>query len=161
MKKVMIILLVCLYGSSFLSAQTKKKIVFKDRAFYLNDTLINRVDLKTMLTNDVMSAPEFNLSESNAKIGDVFMIGGGVLALGGCAYLLIQTATGSMTWTPVYLSGAGLGLVLVGVPFYLSANNHMMKSIDIYNSKFTSNYDKKLEFNFGFTPNGVGITCKF
>jgi hypothetical protein len=163
MKKNMIILLVCLFGSSMLMAQSNSQLVYKQKWYYQNDKPLSLIELKSLLTKDLNSAYEYKQYDLNQKIGSGFMIGGGVLALGGCGVLLAQTASGSMSWAPVYISGAGLGVLLLGTPFMIMSNNHLKKSVNIYNSKFTSDYNEinKLDFNFGITPNGVGLVCKF
>lgn len=62
--------------------------------------------------------------------------------------------------TGMILAGTGVAILLIRIPFAVSANSHGRKVADSYNSYIRGNQDR-YSLNFGPTRNGIGLTFKF
>jgi len=160
-------------GNSLNTAlQNDAQIVLKKKSAYLNDKKLTRNELKDLLLSDPKSAIEYNKAKENATIGMVPIILGTGLALYGSIVSLsssvsdansisngkIETTDPSKYTTPII---AGCGLVLIGIPFIIASNNHIKKSINLYNSKQTTGYNGNQMLELGLTQNGIGLVYKF
>jgi hypothetical protein len=67
-------------------------------------------------------------------------------------------AGGDANWTMAAIGG---GLILLGMPFYIAANNNAIKAVDIFNSKIKDNSTRAYSLGFGFTQGGIGFSVKF
>lgn len=162
MKLKLLILLVCICTIATSFAQTNSPLVLKKKGVFQDEKLLKKKEIKNLLMQYPESAAEYNLAYGkNYKIGTGFVISGATVALIGGGIGLAQSAQGGGSWGPVYVAGAGLGLVLIGAPFMFISNSHLKKSINIYNSKNTTGLSSQKQLEFGLTQNGVGITFHF
>jgi hypothetical protein len=149
-------------------SQSEGKIIYKyGSPFIIQDNVtLSMYDLKKMLTNNEAAKNEYNLYESKLKTARIVSLSFGVVALGGCSFMLIpllsEHSNISMTTPAIMTLGGTIGMY-VGVTMMNKSLLHLHKSIDIYNSKLTSDYNgiNKLELNLGLTSNGVGVICRF
>ena len=102
-----------------------------------------------------------------AGIGAALCLYGTVVALKQSADESDAIANGDLYYesdqskfvTPILV---GAGLIVVAMPFMISSNKHLKKSVTIYNSKKTSTgYRDEMKLDFGFTQNGIGVTYHF
>jgi hypothetical protein len=167
MKKVILISMLCLFGTLAVSAQTNEQIVIKKKRYYLNDKKLNNKELKSILLSEPESAIEYKLAKKNSTIAMVPALAGTGLVIYGTIVMLGQAddeANGETVdqskWVTPTLIGAGL--VVVSFPFIISSNSHLKKSVTIYNSrKPATGYRDVMKLDLGLTQNGVGITCSF
>jgi hypothetical protein len=166
MKKLLLISIVALLFGPLSRAQENSPIVLKKRVYYQNDKRLTNKDMKSILLSKPESAAEYKIAKTKSNIGAVPMIAGTGLCLYSAVVMLKQSAddansTSQSSDQSKFVTPAliGAGLVFVGIPFLLSANKHMMKSIDLYNKSSKTGYIPNL--NIGITPNGVGIVCRF
>lgn len=57
--------------------------------------------------------------------------------------------------------GSGLGSIAVSFLFSKAASNHLLNATNIYNTHLGKTPNNDVSLNFGFTPNGVGLTLSF
>lgn len=81
-------------------------------------------------------------------------LGGGLIGwtLGGLI------GPGEPTWG---LGAAGLGFVLVGIPFSSTYVKRASKATEIYNSSLRQTGYHPVKLNLGLADHGVGLTMKF
>jgi hypothetical protein len=174
MKKIILISMLCLFGTLTVSSQTNEQIELKKKRYYLNDKKLNNKELKGILMSNPESAAEYKIAQKNSTIGTVPAIAGSALVLYGTVVMLKQSvdesnaiSNGDIYYesdpskyvTPI-LIGCALGLS--AIPFALASNKHLKKSVSIYNSKKSATgYRNEMKLNFGLTQNGVGVTCHF
>ncbi|MEI7677507.1 MAG: hypothetical protein WCJ03_12060 [Bacteroidales bacterium] len=161
MKTIAIFLIAFLCVTSVSMAQSSEQLVFKRKGVMQNDKYLTPDEAKTLLTKNPEGAVEYNIAESNFKTGSFLMVSGTVVALGGVVVLLTEVSKPKPSYTPVYLSCAGLGIVLLGIPSIASGSGHLKKAVNIYNSKLTGDKGQKVELNFGLTSTGIGLVCNF
>ena len=154
--------------------QNNDPIVLKKKRYYLNNKQLNNKELKGLLLSKQESAYEYKKASTNIAIGTAIIGAGTALCLYGTAVSLKQSVNesnaisdGNLYYqsdqskfvTPILI---GAGLVLVGIPFVLSSNQHLKKSITIYNSKQTATgYRNELKLDIRLTQNGIGVTYHF
>ena len=175
MIKVIFLTIIFAFVSSFSGfSQTGNQIELKKKRYYQNDKKLKSKELKSILLSDPESAVEYKIAKKNSTIAAVPAGIGSLLCFYGVGVMLKQSAdesnaisNGDIYYqsdqskfvTPVLV---GTGLIIVAVPFMISSNKHLKKSVSIYNSKKTSTgYRDEMKLNFGLTKNGVGITCSF
>jgi hypothetical protein len=110
------------------SSMNKSQILVKKGRYYVDDKPIKGKELKTLLKSDPESAVYYKKSKTFATVGYVLEVP---------AVLLIYSVAGVI---PGILGG-----VLVATPFLIVSNKHMKKSIEIYNSKHSSNTTPELK----------------
>jgi hypothetical protein len=156
------------------ASQTNEQIELKKKRYYQNDKKLTNKDLKSILLSDPESAVEYEIAKKNSTIAAVPATIGAALCLYGAAVSLKQSvdesnaiSDGNLYYqsdqskfvTPILV---GAGLVVVAIPFMISSNNHLKKSVTIYNSKKSSTgYRDEMKLDFGITQTGVGVTYHF
>lgn len=156
------------------ASQTNEQIELKKKRYYQNDKKLTNKDLKSILLSDPESAVEYKLAKKNSTIAAIPAGIGTVLCLYGTAVSLKQSAdeSNAISDGDLYYESdqskfvspilIGAGLVVVAIPFMISSNSHLKKSVTIYNSKRTSTgYRDEMKLEFGLTQNGVGVVYRF
>lgn len=171
MKKLIFLTIIFAFVSSFSGfSQTGNQIELKKKRYYQNDKKLNSKEIKSILLSDPESAVEYQLAKKNSTIAAVpMLVGAGLCLYGSFASLkssIDQTNAinnGEYYEEKSYLApvAIGAGLVLVGLPFVLSSNKHLKKSIDIYNKNQNTGYRDIQKLEFGLTQNGVGVVYRF
>jgi hypothetical protein len=166
--------MLCLFGTLAGFSQTSNQIELKKKRYYQNDKKLTSKDLKSILSSNPESAVEYQIAKKNGTIAAVPAGIGSALCLYGAAVSLKQSvdesnaiSNGDLYYesdqskfvTPILI---GAGLVVVAIPFMISSNKHLKKSISIYNSKKSSTgYRDEIKLDFGLTQNGIGVTYHF
>jgi hypothetical protein len=170
MKKVILFSMLCVFSAMSVLAQSNEQLVLKKKHYYQNDKKLNSKDIKSILLSDPESAVEYQIAKKNSTIAAVPMLAGTAL----CLYGSFASLKSSIDQTNALNNGEyyeeksyvapvllGAGLVLVGIPFVLSSNKHLKKSITIYNKNQTTGFHNIQKLEFGLTQNGIGVTYHF
>jgi len=173
MKYFIILLVTFLWCICSVIGQENIPITIKKKSFYQGDKKLTSKELKAVLMNTPESATEYKIANSKATIGLIPMVAGTGLCLYGAAVGLKQSidenkaiSDGNLYYksdqskyvTPVLV---GACLVMAGIPFILSSQKHILKSIELYNAntKAKTGYNPRLEF--GITQDGIGMVYRF
>jgi hypothetical protein len=149
---------------------TEPIIVVKDgfkKTYLQNGIYLNHDQLFGVLKSKPESESECIMSE---KQGIVF----GVLALPAGIFVSVDRIF-NWVWLPVGNEGKSdrsrqiettiglsvLGLALIGVPFIISSNSYLKKSISNYNNSGRTGKIENININFGIMGNGVGVQVRF
>lgn len=167
MKKLILISILCAFSTVAVLSQTSNQLVKNKGVYYLNDKKLYPKEIQKILKSEPESAVMLKKSKTNSTIGTVFIGAGTVLAMylafnppeeeGGTGLLSDEELKKLIA--PALFS---LGCFAVGIPLLLSGNKQFKKSVVIYNSKQTATgFRNEMKMDIGFTPNGIGIYCKF
>lgn len=161
--------MICAFSTILVLSQTTNQLVKVKKQYYLNDKKLSNKELKTILKSDQESAIVYKKAQIATTVGTVFAGAGTVVILiaalnppsekEGPLPGLVSDEEMNKHLLPVFV---GAGIVLAGIPFLISGNMQLNKSIKIYNSKHTvTGFRKELKLDFGISQNGVGIVYRF
>jgi hypothetical protein len=168
MKKLILVLLLCVFSTSAVLSQTSEQLVKVKKKYFQNDKQLNSKEVKTILKSDPESAVAYKKSMTYTIVGGAF--------IGAATVLIIYSALNppeedenlpgiisdeemSKWMGPVYIS---IGCIAASVPFLIIGNKQFKKSITIYNSKHAATgYRNELKLDIGLTQNGFGMFYKF
>ena len=159
MKNLVIIVLIAISGSLF-SQTVQDSIEIKKSFFgtmykYKKDYLTPAKIEKTVKENPE-ALKEIKYARGNKMFGDIFSIFGG-FAVG---YPIgTQIGGGKPNWN---LAIGGAVLTAISIPFYIAYTKHADKAVRIYNEGIRQTTQvNKLNFELGYTPDGIGVRVKF
>jgi hypothetical protein len=167
------VLLFCIFCAETLAQPSGGLLELKKRRVYQNGSVLKGPQLNAILTGNPASAPEYESSKSNRMIGTMLSSTGVGLVLLSSVLLLTETLkeadevnSGNLNseanlGTPLALALVGLGIVIAGAPFNLSANKHLKKSITLYNSSNQGSGQGSIHLNLAVRGNRVGIVLDF
>ncbi len=100
-----------------------------------------------------------------ATIGSILLVSGSLIALADVVKDAQNVSKGSLE-TSVHSDGinlivTGLGLDLIAIPFAISANRHLKKSINIYNTGNHTGCNYSDRLHIGLSTNGLGLFYTF
>lgn len=158
MKNIIIIVLIAISGSLF-SQTVQDSIEIRKgwgNSFRYQGKLLVPKKLREIVSVNPESVKEINRAQTNMVMGSILGGVGGALvgypvgtAIGG----------GKANWT---LAAAGAFAILVSIPFSVAANSHTTKAVRIYNDGVRQTTQvNKLNFELGYTPDGIGVRMKF
>jgi len=134
---------------------------FLGNRYYLNDKLVSRGKVKKHLSSNPEALEAFN--KSNLP----YYGGLGLAALGGAA---IGNAFGAALAEDESVNGGtvGAGIALIGLSFYVvkRSENHVARSIDLFNSanvslKPDSSRNRLVRTGVFITTDAVGVSLRF
>jgi len=168
MKKLLFITFLCFLSSITVLSQTSNQIVRIDKRYFMDDKALNGNDLKKILTSDQSSAPLYQKYKRNSTVGIVFLAG----SLGFIGYAALNPPKESSGPLPGLISDeemkkwmvpvyASIGCIAVSIPFLVSGLKNFKQSVNVYNSKHTTGYQREMKLDLGFTPTGIGMVCRF
>lgn len=153
------------------SQSADSTLTLKKKQFYQNGQVKTYPQLKAILENNPASAPEYQKSKANSRIGTPIMAVGTIACLAGAAIGLSSSMKQSNDINNGNINGTyatGLPLVVVGaaavfisLPFIISSNKHFKQSINDYNSSFKSTSYRPVQLNLMVNSSGVGINMRF
>ena len=169
MKKLILVSLICAFSTVVVLSQTTDQLVKEKRQYSLNNKKLNNKELKAILKSDQESAIVYKKAQTATTIGSVFAGVGTVVILiaalnppaekEGPLPGLVSDEEMNKHLVPVFI---GAGIVLAGIPFLISGNMQLKKSITIYNSKHTvTGFRNELKLDIGISQNGVGLVYRF
>lgn len=158
MKNIIIIVLIAISGSLF-SQTVQDSIEIRKgwgNSFRYQGKLLVPKKLREIVSVNPESVKEIKRAQTNMVMGSILGGVGGALvgypvgtAIGG----------GKANWT---LAAAGAFAILVSIPFSVAANSHTTKAVRIYNDGVRKTTQvNKLNFELGYTPDGIGVRMKF
>lgn len=158
MKNIIIIVLIAISGSLF-SQTVQDSIEIRKgwgNSFRYQGKLLVPKKLREIVSVNPESVKEIKRAQTNMVMGSILGGVGGALvgypvgtAIGG----------GKANWT---LAAAGAFAILVSIPFSVAANSHTTKAVRIYNEGIRQTTQvNKLNFELGYTPDGIGVRVKF
>lgn len=160
MNKILLFLAVAILSITSTFAQNSNHQITENR---VNNQTIYTYDgnmlTEKQLINKMQYCPdaykEMKRYKTNKAVGSFFAFTGGALigwplgtALGG----------GEPEWG---LAAIGVGVIALGIPFYIATPKRKKRAIEIYNNQIPQQGAQRLEFNFGTTHDGIGICMKF
>jgi hypothetical protein len=96
---------------------------------------------------------------------------GALIAGGGSLYYTIKeaqainnndlSAQSEYSTKGIQMLGAGIGVMLVGLPFAIMGGKTLTKTIDLYNAQYAYGIQRPVSLDLGSTPHGVGICLRF
>lgn len=131
--------------------------------YYKNDVVLSKEQLKNLLIENNTIAFYLMEQSNNRRVTScIFGFAGGV-SLGYSFVYLLDRLQNKKNMNPKLFYpflGAGLGLIVIGIDFGISANNKAREAIAAYNrSKRQKNNSTSL--NLGFSPGGVLLKLDF
>ena len=159
MRKITYLLIGILFlNCGILKAQEPNEIEIKQNigvVFLQNGKKLTPKQLLEITKNNPEAYQEMKIAKSNYDIGSVFGFAGGFMVGWPLGSAL---AGGDPNWT---IAGIGAGLIIISIPFSTKYSKHAKNAVGIYNNSLTQTGMKKVDFNFGFTRTGIGITMNF
>lgn len=172
---ILTILFLCVISFSLFAQITEPIIVARNgikKTYLQNGEYLNHDQLLGLLKSRPESESECIMSE---KHGMAF----GMLALPAVIFVAVDRIF-NWVWIPASLNKAAnegksdraqnientiglsvLGLAAIGVPFLISSNTHLKKSIRNYNNSGRTTRIENININFGIMGNGVGLHGRF
>lgn len=159
MRKITYLLIGILFLNVYsLRAQESGKIETRQNlgvVFLQNGKKLTPKQLLEITKDNPEAYQAMKIAKSNYDIGSVFGFAGGFMV----GYPLGSAlAGGEPNWT---IAGIGAGLILISIPFSIKYSTQAKKAVGMYNSNLTETSFKKVDFNFGYTRSGLGITMNF
>jgi hypothetical protein len=138
-----------------------------NKAYLQNGEYLTHDQLIEVLKSKPESEEEYNWSEAQGKVF-------GVLSLPAVIFVAVDRIF-NWVWLPVGNEGKSdrsrqiettiglsvLGLAAIGVPFIISSNAHLKKSIHNYNNALIPGKTEGININIGLMGNGVGVQLRF
>ncbi|WP_373523717.1 hypothetical protein [Aquiflexum sp.] len=155
MKNKLLITLVFLLLPFLQILAQNQPIEQRKSGFFLEDRPLKPKNMLELMKDNPAAFEEMKQAKSNSDAASVFaFLGGGLIGwtIGG----LIGPS--EPTWG---LGAAGVGLVLVAIPFSSTYIKRASKATEIYNSEIKQTGLYPIKVNFGFSDHGVGLSMKF
>ena len=158
MKKVLLTFVALLFvglASVFAQNASDTIAVEKNKYYYHGLQIESMRQIKSIVANDELALKEVKKAGVAEGFGYVFAYMGG-FALG---WEIVDIIRGNMN--PIILA-SGVGLTAAGLGLSYLANNRLKKGVAIYNANLgTTSYGGNVQFDFGLTPGGIGLTLSF
>jgi hypothetical protein len=142
------------------------------KTYRQNGQFLTHDQLSVVLKSKPESAIEYNKSESNGTIGAAFIAP--VLLAGAldriCSWILVPALTdfsendnnvSKYHHIENIAAISAIGLLAIGIPFIISSNSHLKKSIIRYNGIDKTARMNNISINIGFIGEGVGVRLRF
>ena len=158
MKNIVIIVLIAICGSLF-SQTVQDSIEIRKglgNSFRYQGKLLVPKKLKEIVSVNAEAAREVRRANTNLVFSSILGGSGGFLI----GYPLgVYIGGGKPIWS---MAAVGAFAVLVSIPFSVAYNSHTTKAVRIYNEGIRqTTQTKKLNFELGYTPDGIGVRMKF
>ena len=172
MKKLILLnLIIAFFPTNIFAQQIDSLQIVKSR-IYQNDIRLSKEELKSKLSNSPDTSAEFEKYKTKNTIGSAALIVGSGFAL----YLGATSLSNSLKDTKNLNEGnletsdgknlilpavATIGFASVGAILSLSARGHLIKAVNIYNSKNDRNYTENKNLKLELTATRVALVLKF
>ncbi len=160
MKNIIIIVLIVISGSLF-SQNAKDSIEIKNsfwgKSYKYNGKYLTPSQIRKTIKDNPEAYKVMGYAGGYKMFSDVFSCAGGFLI----GYPIGTHLYGKEKpkWE---LAAIGGGLVLIAIPFAIGYSKRVNKAVRIYNEGIRQTTDvKKLNFELGYTPDGIGVRMKF
>lgn len=172
MKKIILLNLIIIFFSTNVFAQRIDSLQIVKSRVYQNDVQLSKEELKSLLTKSSDTSAEFEKYKTKNTVGSAALIVGSGFALYLGATSLnnslkdaknlnegnLETSDGKNLILP---AAAAIGFVSVGAILSLSARGHLIKAVNLYNSKNYKNYSQNKSLKLELTDCGASLIFKF
>ena len=146
-------------------------ITLEKKRYTQNGSVLKNKELKSLLSSNPASLPEFKKYKSNMNVATPLMIGGSVCLLAGAAINLMSSVKEANDVNNGELGKSypsGLGLIIIGaaadlasLPFLFPARKHLTNSVNDYNSSLKTTGKIPFQFEVALHPTGLGLKVWF
>jgi hypothetical protein len=172
MKKILALSLILFVSFQVALSQSNGQIRIAKKKIYQNDTLLTRAELYSILKSEPASKETAEQAEASATAGSIFAGVGsaaaliyGVLILSSSAKDANNVSNGNLNATDPSkynsLFYVAIGAAAVSLPFIISSNKQLKKSVSLYNSKNATGFRQEQNINFRLSPAGFRLTYNF
>jgi hypothetical protein len=172
MKKIILLSIIWLVCVQAIFSQTNGPISIVKKKVYQNDTLLTRAELYSILKSEPASKETAEKAESSATTGTVLAgIGSGAALIYGVLIFSSSVkdannvSNGNLNTTdPSKYSSLfyiAVGTVALSIPFLITSNKQLKKSVSLYNSKNATGFRQEQNINFRLSPAGFRLTYNF
>jgi hypothetical protein len=123
--------------------------------FTRNYQLLTTRDLMEITKPNAAAYKEMRIARSHKNFASLMQFSGGFLVgipLGSAL------SGGEPNWP---IAAIGAGVIIVSIPFSVAYTKRATKAVRIYNEGLKSTGQNSLDFNIGFTQNGLGLQLRF
>ncbi|MFN6379082.1 MAG: hypothetical protein ACK4WD_07390 [Flavobacteriales bacterium] len=120
-----------------------------------NYQLLTTRDLMEITKPNAAAYKEMRIARSHKNFASLMQFSGGFMVgipLGSAL------SGGEPNWP---IAAIGAGVIIVSIPFSVAYTKHATKAVRIYNEGLKSTGQNSLDFNIGFTQNGLGLQLRF
>jgi hypothetical protein len=163
------------------SQKNDSTLVKSGRVYTINQTKINKSQLKSIYTTCPDALKEYKSAKTLKTTGNIFAFGGLGYVLVSTQVVRIQRENDYSDWYNYHSShhipgsfddskypkkllvngGIGVGISAIGIICLLSAPGYYQKAVTLYNSKHTTGYKTTQKLEIGLTQTGVGLVYRF
>ncbi len=116
---------------------------------------MNARDLLRITKPNKEAQQEMKLAKINKDISSILAFGGAMLT----SYSIVSLiSTRYINWG---ITGPGIGLLFLAMPFDIAYNKRATNAVRIYNDGLRNSSPNKVYFNLGITPAGMGVCMTF
>ncbi len=171
MKKLILLFLVGIFCSANVSARGNDPLKIVKSQVYQNGVKLSKEEMKALFSNSAAASSEFDKYKTKSAIGYGALLAGagfgvylGALGLSNSQSDLNNLNSGKLETSDqknlIFPAAATIGFVSVGAILSLGARSHLIKAVNIYNSR-PSAYRGSTQLEFGLTANGARFVFKF
>jgi hypothetical protein len=156
-----IILLICfLLTTHFSSIAQNQKDSIEVRTgggtvFLQNGIRMNARDLLRITKSNKVAYKEMKSAKMNKDMSALLSFSGAMITSYSIGWLI---GGGEHNWA---VTGTGIGLLALSMPFNASYNKRATNAVRIYNDGIRNSSPNKVYFNLGITPTGMGVCMTF
>jgi hypothetical protein len=170
MKRLFLGIIMALIFIDANSQAVDSPLTIQKKKVYQNGNKLKPAEFKAILENNTSSVAEYKLFNKNRTASAVFMCVGLATVAAGTAVMLSSTMKQANDLdngeyneysSGLGLIGMGLLIEIAGIPFSISANKHLKKSVDMYNSSINVTGSNQIEFKLIVYSNGLGVRMRF
>jgi len=146
-------------------------ITLEKKIYTQNGVALSSKQLKSVLSSNPASLPEFQKYKSNMNVATPLMIGGSACLLVGAAINLASSVKEANDINNGKLGNSypsGLGLIIIGavadlasLPLLLPARKHLTNSISEYNTSLKSTGKTPVQVEMVMHTTGLGVRVTF
>lgn len=170
-KRILLNVIIILFSTNAFAQRIDSLQIIKFRV-YNNDVQVSKEKLKSLLSNSPDTSAEFDKYKTKNTIGSAALIVGSGFAIYLGATSLsnslkdaknlndgnLKTSDGKNLILP---AAATMGFVSVGAILSLSARGHLIKAVNIYNSKNNRNFTEHRNLKLELTSDGATLIFRF
>lgn len=123
--------------------------------FLQNGIRMNARDLLRITKSNKVAYNEMKSAKMNKDMGGLLTFGGVIVTSYSIGWLI---GGGEHNWG---VTGTGIGLLVLSMPFNLAYNKRATNAVRIYNDGLRNSSPNKVYFNLGITPAGMGVCMMF
>ena len=172
MKKLILINLIIIFCSVYTFSQSADSLKIVKFHVCQNDVKLSKEELHNLLATFPETYAEYEKYKKKGTVGSAAMlIGSGFVLYLGAASLsnslkdVNNLSEGNLETSDqanlVFPAIAAVGFVSIGAVFGLSARDHLIKAVNIFNAKNGMQSNKGSYIDFELTHNGVSLVYRF